>query len=552
MKYTLAQLNFTVGDLQGNRDAIVQAWTQAAADCDVLVFSELALTGYYPHDLLLRPGFVEAQMQALQLLQEATTAWDGLLIVGAVWPNPGAGKPWQNVALALHRGQIIHTVAKQLLPTYDVFDEYRHFEPAGPQTVLRWRGHTLGLLVCEDAWNDDGAAYANNPVADAVAQGAEVLISLNASPANFGKQAERRRLFSALAQKYQRPLLFVNQVGGQDELIFDGASFALNAAGEPVAQAPAYAPALLAVDLAAAPQPWLALPDDAALAYQHAVLGLRDYARKCGFKQVVVGSSGGIDSALTLALAVDALGAEQVHALTLPSHFSSSGSVDDSETLCRNLGVHLHRLPIAGCYDLAMDLFRTTFGQEPSRLTHENLQARLRGLLLMQYSNHFGALLLTTGNKSELAVGYATLYGDMNGGLNLIGDLYKTEVYALARWINQRFGERIPPAIIDKAPSAELSPGQKDSDSLPEYPQLDAVLRLYIEPDDLDADARLQCEAWAAQLAPAEIARVLRLVDGAEFKRRQAAPIIRMHGRAFGRGRQLPIAQRYVNPEWRL
>lgn len=505
MKISLAQLNYTVGDLYGNTEKILAAIETQRDLADMIVFSELAITGYYPYDLIDRPSFVAEQDRQLARIAAASAAGQAAVVVGHIRPNPGPGKPYFNGLTVFAGGQAIFTCDKRLLPTYNVFHERRHFEPGQSSQVLNWQGRRIGFLICEDAWNDEGSDYPANPVADLAAQDAEVLISLNASPSNLGKQAQREQLVSAIARRHGLPMLYVNQVGATDEIVFDGQSFAANAGGVITFVAPGFKEAVATLDLEdgrwAGPTSPAADSSDEALMLRQSVLGLADYVRKCGFSQVVVGSSGGIDSALTLALAVEALGPANVLAVTMPSQYSSEGSVIDSRTLCANLGVKLFEAPIGEEFDLARRRFEADFGEAPMRLTLENMQARIRGRKLMEVSNQTGALVLSTGNKSEMSVGYATLYGDMNGGLNLIGDLYKTEVYRLARYINECAGrEVIPASILDKAPSAELSPGQKDSDALPDYPQLDAVLRLYIEGDVLPAAQRAECEAIVSMM----------------------------------------------------
>jgi len=549
MKISLAQLNYTVGDLAGNTEKILAVIEAQRDVADLIVFTELAVTGYYPYDLIDRPGFVAEQDRQLARIAAASADGRAAVVVGHIRANLGPGKPYFNGLTVFAGGQAIFACDKRLLPTYNVFHERRHFEPGPPSRVFEWQGQRIGFLICEDAWNDGGSDYPDNPVADLAAQGAQVLISLNASPSNLGKQAQREKLVAAISRRRGTPMIYVNQVGATDEIVFDGHSFAADSGGAIAVIAPGFEEAVVTLDLAAGR--WSASGSPAgsseeALMFRQSVLGLRDYVRKCGFSKVVVGSSGGIDSALTLALAVEALGPGNVLAVTMPSQYSSKGSVTDSRVLCANLGVKLFEASIGEEFDLARKRFEVDFGEVPVRLTLENIQARIRGRKLMEVSNQTGALVLSTGNKSEMSVGYATLYGDMNGGLNLIGDLYKTEVYRLARYINEHTGrEVIPTSILDKAPSAELSPGQKDSDALPDYPQLDAVLRLYIEGDVLPAAQHAECEATVSRMPLEEVERVKRLVDRAEFKRRQAPPIIRMHARAFGDGRRLPIAQRY-------
>ena len=549
MKITLAQLNFRIGDLEANADKIVNA-LQSNPASDLLVCSELAITGYYPHDLINRPGFIDAQDRALARVVAATRHGGTALVLGYVARNAGPGKPYFNALGLFAGGRQVAEYHKQLLPTYNVFDEARHFEQGQGTGSYVLNGVKLGFLICEDGWNDEGADYRRNPVEELAAQGADIILSINASPSDRGKARAREARFAQLAAKYGRPLVYVNQVGANDAVVFDGYSFVCDATGEVRARLAGFAEDVQTVEVtpaSVAPGRLTPLPESApAQDYAQIVLGLRDYARKCGIASVVVGSSGGIDSAVTLALAAAALGPENVTAITMPSVYSSSGSVTDSVALCANLGVRLIEHPIAAAVDVLAGGFGVHFDEVPRGLTLENLQARVRGVILMAYSNQFGALVLSTGNKSELAVGYATLYGDMNGGLNLIGDLYKMEVYALASYVNQQAGRAlIPVEIIDKAPSAELAPGQRDSDSLPPYPVLDAILKLYIEQDVLAGAERAEQLSILSLAEGVDVARIRALVDKAEFKRRQAPPIIRVHARAFGAGRQLPVAQGY-------
>lgn len=551
MKIGVAQLNLKIGALRANADQIIAAAHGfAASGCELSVFPELAITGYYPWDLLEQPGFIAAQLIELERVALATAALDMAIAIGCVTNNDAAGKPFRNSFVLVRHGKVEATGHKQLLPTYNIFDERRHFEPGSKTSVLNVGGRRLAFLICEDAWNDGGTEYVNNPIDDAMKQGAEAIVTLNASPWQTGKHFSRLELFGGVAQKHGLPLLYVNQVGAHDEILYDGASFAV-APGHGTTWRGAFAKAeQQIVELAdgsfrgSAAEAW---PEEAP-AQQLAMiqLGLRDYMAKCGFSKVVVGSSGGIDSALTLAIAERALGAENVAAITMPSKYSSAGSVSDSEALCGRLGVKLFTLPIKDGFDAHLAGFQGAFSRTPSRVAIENTQARLRGLALMTYSNDTGALLLTTGNKSEVSVGFCTLYGDMNGGLNLIGDLYKTEVYRMSRHINAVDSRRpIPEGIIDKAPSAELFEDQKDSDSLPPYDQLDAILRLYIERDLLSAmDIS---EAWRTldefSTPDLLIEKIMGMVDKAEFKRWQSCPILRVHARAFGTGRRYPIAQ---------
>lgn len=565
LKITVAQLNFTIGDLTGNADRMISAARKAWADrADIVVFSELALTAYYPGDLLEEDGFMARVEAAFETLLQASRQTPELhWVIGLPVRRDAPGKPLVNALRVIRDGAVLLDYAKQLLPTYNVFNEHRHFEPGRDEaSVLRIRGIKTGFLICEDGWNDEGLDYAINPFERLRQAAPDLVISINASPSNIGKRAQRHQVFSAASRRHQLPILYVNQIGGHDQLVYDGASFAVEPQAGVVYEAARFAEDVatlrfdngrflsLAGD-APAPVPAQGL-STMAFYRRQIVLGLRDYARRCGFSRVVVGSSGGIDSALTLALAAEALGAANVTAITMPSEFSSSGSVDDSETLCRNLGIELLHHPIQRLVAEFSGGFATAFGQPLQGLALENLQARARGTVLMAYSNQFGHLLLTTGNKSEIAVGYCTLYGDTNGGLGLIGDLYKTEVFSLARHLNEAAGQEIiPQAIIEKPPSAELAPGQKDEDSLPPYPVLDEVLKLLIEGHRLAPAEYEKAVSFVEQLRTtpenrAMIERVRGMMTRNEYKRRQAPPIIRLRARAFGTGRQMPIAAQWA------
>jgi NAD+ synthase (glutamine-hydrolysing) len=562
---TVAQLNYFVGDIEGNVAKMIDAARQAAAEgAGLVVFSELSITGYHPGDLLDEPGFMRRVGEGLSTLQEASREFANLhWVIGAPIPRDGPGKRLHNALLVLKGGVVVLRYAKQLLPTYNIFDERRHFEP-GPDVarVLRIDGVQVGLLICEDGWNDEGLDYEVNPFTRLSDAAPDLIVSINASPSNVGKRELRHQVFGDASRRHQVPILCVNQVGGQDQVVFDGASFAMEPGRGLVFESRRFvedtrtlrfeAGRFLERDGSALPPvPAEGLPT---LAFYQAqtVLGLRDYARRCGFRQAVIGCSGGIDSALTLALAVEALGAENVVAVTMPSSFSSSGSVSDSVALCENLGIRLHTHPIAELVSACGRGFESAFGAPLKGLPLENLQARLRGTILMEYSNSFGHLLLTTGNKSELSVGYCTLYGDTNGGLGLLGDLYKTEVFALSRHVNEAAGrELIPAAIIDKPPSAELAPGQMDTDSLPPYLVLDEILKVLIEGERLAAWELKQANAFVDGLlarpeGPALVHRIRGMIARNEYKRRQSPPIIRLRARAFGSGRQMPIAARHL------
>ena len=564
LKLTLAQLNFTVGDIDGNVAKMAAAAYQARdAGSQLVVFPELSLTGYYPGDLLEEPAFLDRVERGLLDLQAASRQCPDLYwVVGAPVRREGPGKRLENSLLVIHGGAVVLRYAKQLLPTYNIFDERRHFEP-GPDVVrvLRIGDMQVGLMICEDGWNDEGQDYRVNPFERLRDAAPDVVVSINASPSNIGKREQRHQVFSAASRRHGLPILYVNQIGGHDQLVYDGASFAVEPQGGIVFEADRFKEDVRTLRFERGhflqadgnPPPKVSPEGLSTMAFYQAqiVLGLKDYARRCGFKQAVVGSSGGIDSALTLALAVEALGADNVSAITMPSVYSSAGSVDDSVSLCRNLGIPLSTHPIADLVTGYSQQFEHSFGPPLQGLPLENLQARIRGTVLMAYSNHFGHLLLTTGNKSEISVGYCTLYGDTNGGLGLIGDLYKTEVFALSRHVNEAAGrELIPQTIIDKEPSAELAPGQRDTDSLPPYPVLDEVLKVLIEGQRLAGWEYAKATTFVEELRATEqgrslIDRISRMIARNEYKRRQAPPIIRVRSRAFGIGRQMPIAAKY-------
>jgi len=563
LRITSAQINPTIGDITGNIALMLRAARQARdAAADLVVFPEMSLTAYYPGDLLDDSNFQARVEAGLAQLQLATRETPHLLwVVGAPVRRGGVGKPFYNALLVFKNGEPVLEYAKQLLPTYNIFDERRHFEP-GPDVarVLRVAGVQIGLMICEDGWNDDGQDYAVNPFQRLADAAPDLVVSINASPSNIGKREQRHVVFTKACAKHKLPLLYVNQVGGHDQLVYDGASFAVNAQGVVVFEAQRFTEDVTTLSFDPAQQAFSNAQAGALPAVspdglptmefyrQQIVLGLKDYARRCGFTKAVVGSSGGIDSALTLVLAVEALGADNVVGITMPSKFSSEGSVTDSAVLCRNLGIALIEHPIKAIVSAFESTYAASFGETLQGLPLENLQARVRGTTLMEYSNRFGHLLLTTGNKSEVSVGYCTLYGDTNGGLGLIGDLYKTEIFALCRHINATAGrEVIPVAIIDKPPSAELAPGQKDTDSLPPYEVLDEILKYLIEGDRLPQWERGRTDSAIAMLQTtpegvALITRIQRMIARNEYKRRQAPPVLRVRGKAFGSGRQVPIA----------
>ncbi len=552
MKIALAQINPTVGDIAANVSKTFDFIARAkSAGANVVVFPELSIIGYPPKDLLLKPQFIDDNLAAVERIASQVSGID--VIVGYADRNQApVGRPLHNAAAVLRDGKVASRHFKTLLPTYDVFDESRYFEP-GPRHARNELLHVgnvpVGLSICEDLWNDERLIsrrlYHQNPIADLGAAGAKVMINCSASPFVVGKQDFRVQLFGSQAKQFGTPLVYVSQVGGNDELVFDGCSMVFDAAGNVIAQARDFAEDLIIADLGdngASPVRQKVHPHATGLEsiYEALVLGLRDYCRKCGFKSAVLGLSGGIDSALVCALAVAALGRERVTGVAMPSRFSSDHSVNDARALAENLGIEFHVVPIEPAHAAFESMLSTAFAGRAADLTEENVQARIRGNILMSFSNKFGSLLLTTGNKSEVAVGYCTLYGDMCGGLAVISDVPKTTVWDLSRHINQRAGrEIIPESSITKVPSAELRPNQTDQDSLPPYDVLDAIIFKLIEEDK--SVAQIIKEGFD----PATVLRVTKLIDRSEYKRRQMAPGLKVTSRAFGFGRRMPIAQNY-------
>ena len=542
MKIGFAQINPTVGDLRGNFEEIAGTYERlAAAGADLVITPELAISGYPPQDLLFKSQFVPQNLEMLEKLQARVQG--AALLVGFVDRNQGRGKPFHNAAALLQRDAPIAKTHKSLLPTYDVFDEDRYFEPARSVAPLMLGTKKIGVTICEDIWTErylPRPFYDVEPVRSLVEQGAELILNLSASPFGLGKPAVRREMVATLARTYSRPICYCNAVGGNDQLVFDGNSIAMNSKGELIAQLPAFRAAEEIVETETWQPVQLARSEDMADLFEALSLGLRDYLTKCNFKSAVLGLSGGIDSAVVAALAVNALGAKNVLGVSMPSPYSSQGSIDDALALARNLGIQCLQIPIADAFKTFKAQFAEVFAGRAEDTTEENMQARLRGMTLMALSNKFGHVVLSTGNKSELAVGYCTLYGDMAGGLAVISDVPKTMVYALARWINRQ-DEVIPVSTIEKPPSAELKPGQTDQDSLPPYDVLDEILRLYVEENMSGRDI------IAHGFDQKTVRWVQRRVDINEYKREQAAPGLKVTSRAFGVGRRMPIAQQYVD-----
>lgn len=545
MKVYLAQINTTVGAVDDNAAKAIE-WIDRAREegADLVVFPELTLAGYPPKDLLEFSWFAERNRAGLERLAKAT---DGIgALVGFVSQHAtDEGKGLHNSAALLADGKIVSTHHKTLLPTYDVFDEARHFDPAQAVQPVEFRGVRLGVSICEDCWNDrlywGHRLYANDPIENLAGQGIDVLINLSASPFAAGKRSLKREMFSRIASRHKVPLVHVNLVGGNDSIIFDGWSNVFDGQGAIVAQLADFYEDAAIVDLEKpmGPLAKVAATDEAQV-YEALLLGIRDYLGKCGFKRAVVGLSGGIDSALTATLAAHALGKENVLGVSMPSRYSSQGSLDDAKALAKNLGIEYRVVPIGPAYSAYLEMLPELEGGDHPDLASENLQARIRGMILMAISNKQGHIVLATGNKSELAAGYCTLYGDMVGGLAVIGDVPKTMVYAVARYINNREGrEVIPQNTIEKPPSAELAPDQKDTDSLPPYEELDPIVAAYVE-DRLDANAIVEQGHDRAM-----VEKVIRMINLNEYKRMQAAMVLKVTSKAFGHGRRMPVAAKY-------
>jgi NAD+ synthase/NAD+ synthase (glutamine-hydrolysing) len=541
VKIALGQINPTVGDFSGNAAKIIEFSRRAmSGGAGLILFPELSICGYPPRDLVERPSFVTHNRESAERIAEQTRGIS--VICGLVTPAESeTGKSVMNSAALLQDGKVAFLQSKMLLPTYDVFDEMRNFAPARKQELFPFCGNRMALTICEDAWNDKQfwikRLYTVDPVEKLILEGGNFVLNISASPFWIGKREFRRDMLASIARQHKVPVAMVNQIGGNDSLVFDGSSIVLNAEGDVIAQASSFEEDLIYFDsktLTGDVHEQIA-GDDASV-YSALVVGTRDYIQKCGFHKAIIGLSGGIDSALTAVIAVDAIGAENVIGVGMPGPYSSSGSIDDARALAENLGIRFELLSINSAHEAYKETLQGVFAGTEEDATEENIQSRARGTLLMALSNKFGAIVLSTGNKSELGVGYCTLYGDMVGGLAVISDVPKTLVYRLAHYVNSR-QQMIPQATIDKPPSAELRPDQKDSDSLPPYEILDAVLEDYVEDaraiEKIAADRGLDIEL---------VRRVVRMIDRAEYKRQQAAPGIKISPKAFGYGRRFPIA----------
>lgn len=551
MRIALGQINPTVGDLSGN-SALILRFAREAAErgANLIVFPELSICGYPPRDLVEKPHFIERSERAVEELACATADLPISIITGYVGRSHSAtGKQATNSAAVIRGGRVVMRQTKILLPTYDVFDDARNFMPADSQSVWHEGARDVALTICEDAWNDKlfwpHRLYGRDPVDELMQQGANLIVSINGSPFHLGKRALRQEMFRSMVRRHRAPAVVVNQVGGDDQIVFDGTSFVMNADGDVIASAASFSEDLVIADLDSGTGDQHAnFPDESDAVYEALVLGTRDYISKCGFRRVLIGLSGGIDSSLTAAVAVDAVGKENVRGVAMPGPFSSDHSVRDARDMAEKLGIAFDIIPITPAYTEMVKTLDPVFSGLKPDVTEENIQARLRGVTLMSLSNKFNAIVLTTGNKSELAVGYCTLYGDMCGGLAVISDVPKTLVYELSRIANKRHGNAIPESVFQKPPSAELRPDQKDSDSLPPYDVLDAILRLYVE------ENCGICEVAKALTVPIELVRdVVRKVDRNEYKRQQAAPGLKVTTKAFGMGRRLPVAQKYSEDE---
>jgi NAD+ synthase (glutamine-hydrolysing) len=541
VKIALGQINSTVGDFSGNAAKIVDFANRAqTAGAGMILFPELSVCGYPPRDLVERPSFVARNRETVERIAGETR---GIAVIcGLVTPaDSDTGKSAMNSAALLMDGKVAFVQSKMLLPTYDVFDEMRNFAPAKAQELFSFCGNRMALTICEDAWNDKHfwtkRLYTVDPVEALIRAGGNFVLNISASPFWMGKRELRRDMLASIARQHKVPVVLVNQVGGNDSLVFDGSSLVLNSEGNVVAQGRSFEEDLIYFDSKTLTGDMHEqISGDEASVYSALVLGTRDYMHKCGFQKAIIGLSGGIDSALTAVIAADAVGPENVIGVGMPGPYSSRGSIDDARALASNLGIRFELLPINQAFEAYRETLRAVFAGCKEDVTEENIQSRARGTMLMALSNKFGAIVLSTGNKSELGVGYCTLYGDMAGGLAVISDVPKTLVYRLSEYVNSRRAV-IPRATLEKPPSAELRPGQKDSDSLPPYEILDAVLEDYVE-DSHPAERIAAERGFDIEV----VRRVIRMVDRAEYKRQQAAPGLKISAKAFGYGRRLPIA----------
>ncbi len=546
MKIALAQLNYHIGAFEKNLEKMLRAVEEArSAGADIVCFAELAICGYPPRDFLEFEDFIRRSEKSVQHLAKA--AQDIAIVVGAPTRNPVVeGKDLYNSAYFLADGKVLQVQHKTLLPTYDIFDEYRYFEPATEHRVVEYKGKRIALTICEDIWNigNENPLYTVCPLDEMQPQKPDFVINISASPFSYLQARERLHVLKANTHRYGIPFFYVNHVGAQTELIFDGGSIFIAPNGKVLEEMPYFEEGLRVFELEEAygepQQQHLRAKEKLPLIHRALVLGLRDYFGKLGFQKAILGLSGGLDSALTAVLAAEALGAENVLGLLMPSEFSSEHSLTDARRLAQNIGIKTEEVPIEGVFSAFRQTLEPWFADLPFDVAEENLQARIRGTLLMAFSNKFGHILLNTTNKSEMAVGYGTLYGDLAGGLSVIGDIYKTEVFALSRLLNEK-SEIIPRHIIEKPPSAELRPDQKDTDSLPPYDILDPILYQYIE------KRQGPREIIALGFEPALVKRILRMVNINEFKRHQTAPVLRVSPKAFGMGRRMPIVAKYLN-----
>lgn len=552
MKITLAQLNYYIGDFEGNLKKILNAVRRARdLGSDLVVFSELSICGYPPLDLLEREDFITTCNRYIERISESIDSKIGVLVGGPEFNKQKEGKLLFNSVFFLLDGKVQQVFRKSLLPTYDIFDEYRYFEPNREFKVLEYKGKRLAITICEDLWDEQpfesefsrSRLYTTNPLEELTGYNPDVIINLAASPFAHRKMEVKQSIFTGKAARYGLPVLYCNQVGAQTELIFEGGSLAINSTGDVIKRLAFFQEDFMLFDLdeLARETPIPAegeIPDRISMVADGLICGIRDYFGKMKFRSATLGLSGGIDSAVTLALAAEALGPENMHVLLLPSQYSSNHSIEDSVRLAKNLGVRYDILPIESVFNRFRDTLQPLFGELPEDITEENIQARIRSALLMALSNKFGNILLNTSNKSETAVGYGTLYGDMSGGLSVLGDIYKTDVYLLAKYFN-REKEVIPENIITKPPSAELKPDQKDTDSLPPYDELDRILEAYIE-------KQLPAEKVAAMGFDKNlVGRIIGMVNQNEYKRYQSPPILRVSSKAFGVGRRLPLVAKY-------